>query len=741
MNRKIRRVLGSGLALLAFGIVASDATARTNRALLVGVTKYDNLPETDWLNGPANDAQLVRDYLIANPVSPFAKENITLIASDVEGAQKPTRATIMQAFDDLAASAQPGDFIFIQLSGHGSQQPAANLKTEIDGKDEIFLPMDIGKIDMATKTVANAIVDDEIGQKLDAIRDKGAFVWLVIDACHSGTATRALGSNPKERQRKLSPAALGVTADLFPKVEATRSLNPDADPERENALGVTDSDGASDGKRGGLVAFFAAQTVETAPELPLPENDPDAKTLGLFTFTMLQRLSANPAVSYRQLGQGILQQYTALSRIKPTPLFEGDLDAPVFGVKGDDPVMQWKVAVKDGVVQLPAGRLNRVEPGTKLAILPGPQSQMEDALGYLDVRSATNMTSQLLPAAFRERSAMPLDAIPADAYARVAENAVSFEMKVALPDAASHPEEAAKIAAALETIANNRGTPLKLKLVGAGQPADIRLVVASEADIGGGSSAAEQRVWFLPPSGEVSLAPTRRPPSLGLADEKALVRDVSSYLVRMSRAMNLSRLAGAESGIRGVKAEFLIARQCVPENEDDAPILDKGFELIEAGKVPVMAPNDCVLFRAENASNRPVDLNILHIGSDYKITVVEGEYGEVVFPVRMNAGAKVPDTLLFAVDEAGRMGGERLIAVLSGVAPQSEVLDLTYMAQEATRSASAGVQPQDDFASILADIAAPPATRALKSFGGAAQSRGEGGAMLVFPIETTEVAE
>lgn len=726
MIRTMARMLRATVALVALGIGISDAAARTNRALLVGVTKYDNMPETDWLDGPANDAVLVRDYLLANPVSPFATENVTVIASDVDGAQKPTREAILKAFDDLAAKAGKGDFVFIQLSGHGSQQPAADIRTEIDGKDEIFLPMDIGKIDMATKKVPNAIVDDEIGEKLDAIRDKGAFVWLVIDACHSGTATRALGSNPREKERKLSPASLGITPDMFPKVGATRSIAENEDPERENALGVTDEDGAPEGdQRGGLVAFFAAQTVETAPELPQPETDPAAKIYGLFTYTLLGRLAENPAVSYRQLSQAILQQYTALNRIKPTPLFEGDLDAPVFGMEGDEPVMQWKVAVKDGVVQLPAGRLNRIEPGTKMAILPGPQSSIDDAIGYLDVRSATNMSSQLLPTAFRERSAMPVTDIPADAYARVAEASVSFQLTVARPDAQTYPEQAALVSAALDAVAADRKTPLKLKLAAPGETADIRMLIANGADFGGGGGSEGPRLWFLPPSGDISMEPGRRPPSLALADDgKAMATGIGGYLVKISRAMNLSRLAGAsDAGLRNVKVEFLIQRAGSDE-----------FEPIEPGKVPVLRPEDSIFVRAENGSRRPVDLNILHVGSDYTITAAVGD-GEVDLPVRLQAGDALPETGLFTVDGGGSLGGERLIAVLSEAAAQSSLLDLGYLAQRGTRSAAG---PGTGFAGLLDDIAAPPATREMKVYD---DKRSNKGAVLVFPIETSALAE
>ncbi|MGB3500468.1 MAG: caspase family protein [Mesorhizobium sp.] len=722
--------LRTAAAVIMLGAGTIEVVARENHALLVGVTRYDNLPQPDWLDGPANDAQLVRDYLLTNPVSPFKRENITLLASDVEGAAPPTRAAILAAFDDLAARADEGDFVFIQLSGHGSQQPAADIKTEIDGKDEIFLPMDIGKIDVATKMVPNAIVDDEIGDKLDAIRAKGAFVWIVIDACHSGTATRAFGSNARERERKISPASLGITPDMFPKVQATRSLDPDQDPERENALGMTDAAGNPGDRKGGMVAFFAAQTVETAPELPLPDTDPNAKVYGLLTYTMLERLAANPAVTYRQLSQAILQHYSALNRIKPTPLFEGALDAPVFGVEGDEPIMQWKIAVRDGIVQLPAGRLNRIEPGAKLAILPGPQSTMEDAIGFLDVRSATNMSSQLLPAAFRERSALRVDDIPANAYARVAEQAVSFQLAVARPDAAKHPKEAARLSAVLDTVSQDRKTPLKLKLVEPGEAADIRLAVASEAELGGDAAKTEPRLWFLPPSAEVSFSPGRRPPSLDLVEDKAMARDMGGYLVRISRATGLSRLAGAsDGGLRNVKVEFLIERGATGK-----------FETMEPGKVPVLAPDDSVYFKAENGSRRPVDINILHIGSDYKISFAEG-YGDVTLPARMNEGDKIPETGLFTVDKGGHMGGERLIAVVSEAAPMSAKLDLSYLAQGGLRNLSKSAET--GFAAMLGDIAAPPATRQMSGFkpNRTNDKGGDRGAVMIFPIETTGEAQ
>ena len=99
-----------------------------------------------------------------------------------------------QRWPTLPARSQRDDFVYLHLSGHGAQQPQAKAGNETDGLDEIFLPRDIDKWVNRDKGVPNALMDDEIGAALDAIRDKGAFIWAVFDCCHSGTATRGAES-------------------------------------------------------------------------------------------------------------------------------------------------------------------------------------------------------------------------------------------------------------------------------------------------------------------------------------------------------------------------------------------------------------------------------------------------------------------------------------------------------------------------------------------------------------------
>ena len=72
---------------------------------------------------------------------PFAKADVIVLADGVEGAGAPTLAAIRAAFADLTAKVQPGDFVYLHFSGHGSQAPALHPETELDGLDELFMPV------------------------------------------------------------------------------------------------------------------------------------------------------------------------------------------------------------------------------------------------------------------------------------------------------------------------------------------------------------------------------------------------------------------------------------------------------------------------------------------------------------------------------------------------------------------------------------------------------------------------
>ncbi len=158
-------------------------TAHTpgDRALIVAIGNYPPGVVTA-LGGPAEDARLMRRLAI--DTLGYAPENVKVLED-----AKATRQAILDAFDDwLIAGSAPGNRAFFHFSGHGYQVPDLD-GDEADGLDEVLIPYDVAAGEHGA--LANVILDDEIGQRLDRLADR--VVLATFDSCHSGTMTRSVG--------------------------------------------------------------------------------------------------------------------------------------------------------------------------------------------------------------------------------------------------------------------------------------------------------------------------------------------------------------------------------------------------------------------------------------------------------------------------------------------------------------------------------------------------------------------
>lgn len=720
-----RRLLAAvALAALCAGLGGAPAQARENYAIVVGVTDYPNLPKNNWLIGPRNDAIMVREYLTTRSPVKFDAGNVAILADDVEDAKEPTLASILSSLDAVAEKVESGDFLYLQFSGHGFQQTAADPSTETDGLDEIFLPKDTGRWVDRSKGMPNVLTDDAVGDALDRIRGKGAFVWVVFDACHSGTATRAA---PLEdvQERKVDADALGMPAEVLTEGATTRDLSA-----REAPVEEIGSTGAAPAAEGGLVAFFAAQTNETTPEMPLPRGAENATRYGLFTHTIFSKLAENPNITYRQLAEGILQHYASINRTSTTPLFEGDLDAPVFGTSLDEFVPQWPITVKPDGVTVSGGLLNRLVPGSRLAIVEKPGDATEDAIGVLEVKSADNFSSRVAVAREEEPAAVSgtpegkakvrsLGDIPEGAYARLMEAQFDFTLTVAKPEMSdAYSDKIGLVDGILEKIAADDTTQLRIELVEPGAPADLRLAVLAESDLDGASfdASGDPALWFLPESGELSLADGQRPPSVVMVsdDQEAIGEAVEHYLTRVYRATNLARIGSAsEYGADEIDVSFTLKRA---ENGEAVPI--------SSTDLPTGVPGDRVSVRATNNTGTAVDINVLYVGSDYSITFMAKE--------RLQPSATLDREFLeFTEDSYGR---ELMVAIVSEAKPLTPTLDLGFLAQDGLRSVHRGSGPES-VADLIQNMGMGSATRAAKAVGGGGEQR-ERGAVLLYPMQT-----
>jgi hypothetical protein len=362
------------LALIAATATTQAATPGERWwGVIVGVGQYQHLDASLALEGPPHDVPLILDWLAHQQVP---RSHLTVLADRVPHTDGlPTRAAILAALAALPDRMHPGELAFLYFAGHGSQQPQGDRDwTKADGLDETFLPRDVGRWDGANGRVEGAIVGSEFGQAIDALRARGIFVWVVFDSCHSATGMRAR-VDPQIRARSVAPETLGVPGIAHPgpgrtAVQRVVHLSNRALP-------------------GGYVAFYGAQTAETAPEMPLPAGAPDRMTHGLFTYALLQALGASGSGSYREVEHRILAFYT-MSYPDTTPEFEGAHDEPI-GAAGS-PLLpgDWPAARHGSEFHIAAGRLSGVTAGSLLALSPAFAAKLRPApLGLLRVGRAT----------------------------------------------------------------------------------------------------------------------------------------------------------------------------------------------------------------------------------------------------------------------------------------------------------------------------------------------------------------
>jgi hypothetical protein len=633
--------LKTTLLASALGLAALPALARENHALLIGVNQYQNLAERWWLKGPGNDVQLVASYLTTQAPVPFDPENVTILSDGVAGAPVPTLAAIRAAFADLSAEVQPGDFVYLHFSGHGTQAPAQDPATELDGLDELFLPADIGKWSNQVGAVENALVDDEIGVLIDGLRAKGANVWAVFDSCHSGTVTRSLdGADEEVRTRQLSPSVLGLDPEAMEDV-VSRSIGDPRETEAPFDPGSGD---------GSFVAFFAAQTNEVTPEKNLPKGKPDRRPQGVFTFTLMEVLAEYPQATYGQIGQEVLRRYSVKNLAKSTPLFEGDLDQVAFFGDGGERVSQWQAEVTEAGLTIPAGSLHGLSEGAVLAVMATAADADDAALGFVELTSVDTFTATGQPVE-RDGKVLPPE-LPKGVTLRKLDEALDFTLSVALPPPGSAPADA--LLAALDDLTDNAGP--RLNFVAADQDADLRLAVLPD-------SPRPDAIWVLPSTGLAEDFGST--PSVSTADKDGatLAATLADTLTTMARAQNLLKLGAAVgAGNLDVEVELLTR---TPE--------DRTLKPLPFTPVPTLLPEDEVHVLAKNNTDGPVDVNVLYIGADWSISHW--------FSGRLQAGDELKKGLFKISDKV--LGQERMLVVVTPAKPQSPVEDLSYLAQDA----------------------------------------------------------
>lgn len=148
------------------------ATARKNRALIMGVSKYVyEDAQLQSLDRPVADAQMIYDQLTLN---------YTFDPADVILLKNPTRHDIIDAFDKLSQVTTDRDNLLIFYAGHGFWDKQRELG--------YWLPAD-AKRESRSNWISNSDVKDNLA--MSSIRAKHTL--LITDACFGGSIFKSRG--------------------------------------------------------------------------------------------------------------------------------------------------------------------------------------------------------------------------------------------------------------------------------------------------------------------------------------------------------------------------------------------------------------------------------------------------------------------------------------------------------------------------------------------------------------------
>lgn len=166
-------------------LFSSVGHAQRKRAFMVGISGYDTARTGyQW-----NNINGVEDI---NLLSPALKNQGFAVTTLLD--EQATFDNIISKITQFANQTKKGDLVYLHFSTHG--QPIEDFDgDESDGWDEAIVPIDAYK--MYKKGVYEGdkhLTDDLLNKYVKKLRSKigsTGFLYVVIDACHAGTSSRA----------------------------------------------------------------------------------------------------------------------------------------------------------------------------------------------------------------------------------------------------------------------------------------------------------------------------------------------------------------------------------------------------------------------------------------------------------------------------------------------------------------------------------------------------------------------
>ncbi len=162
---QLRSNLANAIANINKMVVNSSYTYSNKKALLIGINYIGTSNE---LSGCINDVESMEKMLKKTGFTNFVKlTDKTLV--------KPTKSSILNAFQTLLRSSKSGDLLCFFYSGHGSYILDRS-GDELDGRDEAIVSLDM-----------NVVTDDELKAIIQQELKEGVTLLGIFDSCFSGS--------------------------------------------------------------------------------------------------------------------------------------------------------------------------------------------------------------------------------------------------------------------------------------------------------------------------------------------------------------------------------------------------------------------------------------------------------------------------------------------------------------------------------------------------------------------------
>ncbi|WP_162177367.1 MULTISPECIES: caspase family protein [Novosphingobium] len=593
----MKRIFGRKLRLVGFyviltlGFATSPISAHSAEkfAVLVGVD--DQLQPSDprnrvnVLSGPANDIVLMRRLLIEQYGFVDDAQHIVTLRGSAASVAAIRRALVTDMLAKVRAN--PGSTVVFYFSGHGARTSDLD-NDEGDGEDETLVAYD------SRSDTGRDIVDDELEDWLATLKPYVGHIAVILDSCHSGTATRAPAS-AAATARRLSPN---------PNMRAPVSL----------AAGQPRDIVIPRAAKLAVISGSLADELSYEGEIETPSG---TVVHGYLTYHLVQALKQRPSSSYRA---AVARAREAVLRVAASqhPQVEGEIDSAVFGA-GDAVAapIELRSATPDGKLVIGAGSAHGVRVGGLLAIYrAGAPKTVGDADKIADARVDSVGLGTASAIILGTPKALPLDSTVVVVTPNFGMDPLLVKLDT-LGDQSVEPADRVMLAALQDRLAGNE----LLRAAKPGEPWSLAvqrgcLTATGKVIPDGPAAAGCESSYYIATRQELV-------PIMGFwvrrSDPNAPVR-LGDALTKKAKQLGLRSLTNSNSTLDNLLRLDLMRVKTGPAPGGGLTIVSQ--TLVPGDGIPSLRVGEYFAFRLTNLSNEKLYASLIALGTSGSIQVL-----------------------------------------------------------------------------------------------------------------------